>query len=357
MRLRRPTCPRPRIALASLLAVALGSPLFGPGAPAVGAASSVATTEGDVALAADALAAATAARVRAERRHAELAGELAAVNEELEVSFAGAAELAAELESARNHMRRSAISAFISGGPEDLSIELLSGADLAEVSGRRTFAAEQTLDWADAESRFEALKADNDPQLVALAERREALASKVADAVDAVFQANAVEADAERESAEAARRRDEAAAAAAQAAAAADAERQAAARPAPSPAPAASIGAPSTPTSPAPRSQPPSSSIVVLTELSAPLPELPPGGPSEEAWAEVRRCESSGNYRAVSRSGRYRGAYQFDQQTWESMGGRGDPAGALPIEQDARAKALYAQRGARAWPHCGLALV
>ena len=71
----------------------------------------------------------------------------------------------------------------------------------------------------------------------------------------------------------------------------------------------------------------------------------------------MRKCESGGNYRAVSSSGRYRGAYQFDRQTWASMGGLGDPAGALPIEQDARAKRLYAERGARAWPVCGRALV
>ncbi len=74
------------------------------------------------------------------------------------------------------------------------------------------------------------------------------------------------------------------------------------------------------------------------------------GGSSLEA---IRSCESGGDYGAVSSSGTYRGAYQFDQQTWESVGGSGDPAAAPPAEQDARAQALYDQRGSSPWPTCG----
>jgi hypothetical protein len=76
----------------------------------------------------------------------------------------------------------------------------------------------------------------------------------------------------------------------------------------------------------------------------------PAGG---DAWARLVQCESGGDYTVVSSTGRYRGAYQFDQRTWESVGGTGDPAAAPPAEQDARARLLYQQRGARAWPHCG----
>ena len=47
------------------------------------------------------------------------------------------------------------------------------------------------------------------------------------------------------------------------------------------------------------------------------------------------------------------GAYQFDLQTWQSVGGTGLPSDAPPAEQDARAKALYARRGAQPWPVCG----
>ncbi|MEL7208753.1 MAG: transglycosylase family protein [Actinomycetota bacterium] len=37
--------------------------------------------------------------------------------------------------------------------------------------------------------------------------------------------------------------------------------------------------------------------------------------------ASIRACESGGNYGAVSPNGQYRGAYQFDYQTWASVGG------------------------------------
>ena len=69
--------------------------------------------------------------------------------------------------------------------------------------------------------------------------------------------------------------------------------------------------------------------------------------------ASIRACESGGNYGAVSSSGKYRGAYQFDQQTWESVGGSGDPAAASPAEQDQRAAALQQSRGNSPWPSCG----
>ncbi|MDP9071127.1 MAG: transglycosylase family protein [Actinomycetota bacterium] len=69
--------------------------------------------------------------------------------------------------------------------------------------------------------------------------------------------------------------------------------------------------------------------------------------------AGIRRCESGGNYQAVSSSGKYRGAYQFDRRTWQSVGGSGDPAAASPAEQDARARRLKSQRGSSPWANCG----
>jgi hypothetical protein len=69
--------------------------------------------------------------------------------------------------------------------------------------------------------------------------------------------------------------------------------------------------------------------------------------------ASIRACESGGDYSAVSSSGTYRGAYQFDQATWEAMGGSGDPAAAPPAEQDMRAAMLYEQAGSSPWPVCG----
>lgn len=70
-------------------------------------------------------------------------------------------------------------------------------------------------------------------------------------------------------------------------------------------------------------------------------------------FAALAQCESSGNPRAVSPSGKYRGLYQFDLPTWRSVGGTGDPAQATPAEQTKRARLLYADRGRAPWPVCG----
>jgi hypothetical protein len=67
----------------------------------------------------------------------------------------------------------------------------------------------------------------------------------------------------------------------------------------------------------------------------------------------IAACESGGNPGAVDASGTYRGKYQFDMQTWASVGGTGDPAAASEAEQDARAAQLYAQSGSTPWPVCG----
>ncbi len=72
-----------------------------------------------------------------------------------------------------------------------------------------------------------------------------------------------------------------------------------------------------------------------------------------DKWANLKFCESGGNYQAVSPSGRYRGAFQFDIVTWQSVGGKGDPAEAPPEEQEARARELYDRRGPEPWPKCG----
>ncbi|RZU19962.1 LysM domain-containing protein [Kribbella rubisoli] len=70
------------------------------------------------------------------------------------------------------------------------------------------------------------------------------------------------------------------------------------------------------------------------------------------AWAKVANCESSGNPRAVNAAGYY-GLFQFDLQTWRSVGGSGNPAKASAAEQLMRAKKLYARSGASPWPVCG----
>jgi hypothetical protein len=67
----------------------------------------------------------------------------------------------------------------------------------------------------------------------------------------------------------------------------------------------------------------------------------------------IAACESGGNPSAVGGGGAYRGKYQFDQGTWASVGGSGDPAAASEAEQDQRAAMLYSRSGASSWPVCG----
>jgi hypothetical protein len=78
-----------------------------------------------------------------------------------------------------------------------------------------------------------------------------------------------------------------------------------------------------------------------------------PGGVTMATLESIASCESGGNPEAVSSEGTYRGKYQFDQGTWESVGGSGDPAAAPEAEQDYRAALLYSESGSSPWPICG----
>jgi hypothetical protein len=69
--------------------------------------------------------------------------------------------------------------------------------------------------------------------------------------------------------------------------------------------------------------------------------------------AAIAACESGGNPQAIGGGGQYRGLFQFDMQTWQAVGGQGDPAAAPVAEQVKRAQILYAQAGAGQWPVCG----
>lgn len=76
----------------------------------------------------------------------------------------------------------------------------------------------------------------------------------------------------------------------------------------------------------------------------------------------TRRIESSGNYRALSPGGTYRGAYQFDRSTWNGTANHAgrfelvgvDPIQASEYDQDDMAWTLYQWRGSQPWNgRCG----
>jgi len=78
-----------------------------------------------------------------------------------------------------------------------------------------------------------------------------------------------------------------------------------------------------------------------------------PGGVSAATLEAIAACESGGNPEAVSPEGTYMGLYQFDQGTWESVGGTGSPTEASAAEQTYRAALLYSESGSSPWPVCG----
>jgi Transglycosylase-like domain len=78
-----------------------------------------------------------------------------------------------------------------------------------------------------------------------------------------------------------------------------------------------------------------------------------PAGVTMATLESIASCESGGDPEAVSADGTYRGMFQFDQGTWESVGGHGDPAEAPAAEQEYRAALLYSESGSSPWPVCG----
>jgi Transglycosylase-like domain len=99
-------------------------------------------------------------------------------------------------------------------------------------------------------------------------------------------------------------------------------------------------------------------SIRILKRMTAPAPapanEASAPAPSASGELEaIAACESGGDPTAVGGGGMYRGKYQFTYETWQSVGGTGDPAAAPEAEQDRRAAMLLAQGRAGQWPACG----
>ena len=72
-------------------------------------------------------------------------------------------------------------------------------------------------------------------------------------------------------------------------------------------------------------------------------------------WEKLAKCESSGNWQAVSkpRSGmQYYGGLQFSLASWQGLGGTGYPHEASKDQQIEMGKKLQVRQGWKAWPTC-----
>ena len=75
------------------------------------------------------------------------------------------------------------------------------------------------------------------------------------------------------------------------------------------------------------------------------------GEPYSQVWDQLAQCESGGDWSIDTGNGFY-GGLQFQQSSWEAVGGEGRPNDASKEEQIQRAYALWQQQGWGAWPHC-----
>jgi len=237
-----------------------------------------------------ALADAQAARTEAMARRSSLQAELAATRAEIDQLDDRQAELAEELEDARRQVRVVTVRAYTGGaGAQDLA----SSMDIDSVADslwQEELLAGNVVDTHAAIDRYQRLRRRADERVIELAEEADGLVSAIEQAgLDIAQAAEQIE-----------------------------------------------------------RAE---------VELSAARAVDAQGGggrsdPGEAAWSRLRFCESGGIYTTDTGNGFY-GAYQFDRQTWRSMGGQGNPAHAPYWEQDLRAKGLYQARGAQPWPICG----
>lgn len=128
---------------------------------------------------------------------------------------------------------------------------------------------------------------------------------------------------------------------------------------APTPTPTPAPPPPTTTTAP----PPPATTAPTAAGAGAGEP-VPIEEPTPGQWAQLRSCESGGDYTVISGNGRYFGAYQFSQPTWDwlaAVRGRPDLVGmppnqASPADQDAMALLLWQRSGPGQWPSCGAVL-
>ena len=319
-----PTSVRLRGATAALLSV--GVLTVGSLATVTGAAADSSRTVDPVAGARRSLDAATQAREAAERRLRALTSRRAALSRQVSSTSQTSVEITTQMAEARRTARSRAIDAYINGGQSEQLAAVLGSAGPTDASQRTAILSNGAESAAAAADQFNELRSQNDPRLAGLALQLDSLDRDLASARNDMTQASALEADAER------------------GLAAALATPRSAPRPPPRPSSRPNVSA---------RAVTRAAAQVTTTVSTGPVAAPAPAAAPTDPWASLRNCESGGNYSVVSASGRYRGAYQFNQSTWESVGGTGDPATASPAEQDLRARILFESRGARAWPNCG----
>jgi hypothetical protein len=232
-----------------------------------------------------------------EQRLAQLDAERAQIDAEHANLTSQLAELARQLEVAKRDLRQLAVTAYMAGGPAGDSSRLLETRELNDSVWRAALIEGEADRTLEAARRYEELLQGADAAVRELVQRVDQNQSKVEQANFDHFLASIEDKAAEQALVQAKR-------------------------------------------------------SAVLASARAAAPSLDQAG-GADAWARLRNCESGGNYQAISPSGKYRGAYQFDQRTWESVGGSGDPVDAPPEEQDLRARILYSRSGSRPWPVCG----
>lgn len=72
-------------------------------------------------------------------------------------------------------------------------------------------------------------------------------------------------------------------------------------------------------------------------------------------WDRLAQCESGGNW-SIDTGNSYYGGLQFSQQSWNAVGGTGNPAHASKAEQIQRGEKLRQIQGWGAWPSCSAQL-
>jgi hypothetical protein len=237
-----------------------------------------------------ALDAATTAKADAMARRVQLQADLVRTRQEINALGLEQVALIHELEVARHRVRVVTIRAYTAGaGARDLDL-LMDASDIGDHIFRSELLAGNAVDTADAIDDYQALQAEADDTAIELADRVDTIQAGIEDtASDIAVASRQIE-----------------------------------------------------------RAQ------VELSAARAAVAQNASGhpDPGEDAWERLRFCESGGVYTTNTGNGFY-GAYQFDLQTWQSMGGRGLPSAAPYWEQDIRAKALYWARGDQPWPICG----